>query len=49
MAIALILQKQSGGRLQRHLLNFLMIFERLECLPTKFLTGYFVAVRAIKR
>ncbi|MGE5442983.1 MAG: class I SAM-dependent methyltransferase [Ignavibacteriales bacterium] len=49
MAIAHILERHTRPKIQRHFLHFLMSFEHLSCWPTRFLTGYFVAVRAIKR
>ena len=33
---------------QRFFLRFLMVFELLSRLPTRFLTGHFVAIKAIK-
>jgi len=44
-----ILQWTGSGRLNSLLLRFLRGIEYLEKLPTRFLTGYFVAVRAVKR
>lgn len=40
------LQKRGSSRLQQGYLRWLMQFERLARWPTRFLTGYFVAVRA---
>lgn len=48
MAMAAIAQNHSSGRLQKHLLNFLLSFERISVWPTRFLTGYFIAANAIK-
>jgi hypothetical protein len=36
-------------RWARRTLRFIMAFERLERWPTRYRTGYFVAIRAIKR
>ena len=41
-------EKHTSLRTQRSLLRLLMAFERLSRLPTRFLTGYFVAVKATK-
>ncbi len=49
VAIADWVEKHSSLRAQRSFLRFLMAFEKLSRLPTRFLTGYFVAVRARKR
>lgn len=49
MAIARILERYARRGIQKLFLRFLMSFEHLSCWPTRFLTGYFVAVRAIKR
>lgn len=48
MAMAAITQNPSRRRLQKHLLNFLLNFERISVWPTRFLTGYFIAANAIK-
>ena len=48
VAMARMLEKHTGRESQKRFLHFLMAFERLAHLPTRFLTGYFVAVRAIK-
>jgi len=43
-----ILEKYGGAKIQRGFLRFLLAFETLSKLPTRFITGHFVAVRAIK-
>lgn len=42
------IEKNTGSDLQRRYLRFLNVFECLSRLPTRFLTGYFIAVRAIR-
>jgi SAM-dependent methyltransferase len=49
VAMTRILNNYGKNDMQRRFLSFLMSFEFLSRLPTRFLTGYFVAVRAIKR
>lgn len=49
VAIARMLEKRARPETQRRFLRFLMAFERLSRWPTRFLTGHFVAVRAVKR
>jgi len=49
MAIARMLERHAGRKIQRHFLHFLMTFEHLSRWPTRYWTGYFVAVRAIKK
>ncbi len=49
MAMARMLERYSGRHIQRLFLHLLMSFERLSSWPTRFLTGYLVAARAIKR
>jgi SAM-dependent methyltransferase len=49
MAMSRVLEGHSGLKVQEGFLNLLMSFERLSRWPTRFLTGYFVAVRAIKK
>lgn len=49
MAIARMLEIHAGRKIQRHFLHFLMTFEHLSRWPTRYWTGYFVAVRAIKK
>ena len=46
--IAQMLEGRLGPEAQRRFLRYLMAFERLSCWPTRFLTGYFIAVRAMK-
>ncbi len=48
VAIARLLERHTGPETQRRFLGFLLTFERLASWPTRFLTGHFVAVRAIK-
>jgi len=48
VAIAGMLQRRTTGLTQQRFLRFLMAFEKLSNLPTKFFTGHFVAVRAVK-
>jgi SAM-dependent methyltransferase len=48
VALARLLEGHIGLATQRHLLRGLMAFERLARWPTCFLTGHFVAVRAIR-
>jgi SAM-dependent methyltransferase len=49
VALAHWMERFISPKMQRHLLRFLMAFETLSYLPTRFLTGYFVAVKATKR
>jgi SAM-dependent methyltransferase len=49
VAAAVVLERRAGPETQRRFLRFLTAFERLANWPTQFLTGYFVAVKAIKR
>jgi SAM-dependent methyltransferase len=46
---ARLLTSYAGTKTQRRFLQWLLSFERLSCWPTRFLTGHFVAVRALKR
>ncbi len=48
VAVAGSLERHAGPEAHRRFLRFLMTFERLSRWPTRFLTGHFVAVRAIK-
>ena len=48
VAVAGSLERHAGPETHRRFLRFLMTFERLSRWPTRFLTGHFVAVRAIK-
>jgi len=43
------LEKNASLRTQGYFLRLLMAFEKLSRLPTRFLTGYFIAVKATKR
>lgn len=49
VAIARMLERHAKPETQRCFLQFLMAFEHRSGWPTRFLTGHFVAVRAIKR
>jgi SAM-dependent methyltransferase len=49
VAIARLLQRLVGPRTQSGFLRCLMAFERLRYWPTRFLTGHFIAIKAIKR
>ncbi|MEX0805586.1 MAG: class I SAM-dependent methyltransferase [Candidatus Binatia bacterium] len=49
VALARYLNGRVDRRTQRSFLRFILGFERLERWPTRYLTGYFVAVRAAKR
>lgn len=44
-----VLERHIGLEAQRRLLRCLMAFEGLSCWPTRFLTGHFIAVRAMRR
>jgi len=44
-----ILKWTGSGRINNLLLRLLAVIEYLEKLPTRFLTGYFIVVRAVKR
>jgi SAM-dependent methyltransferase len=48
VCVAGILERHATPDTQRRFLRLLMAFERLSRWPTRFLTGYFVAVRATK-
>ena len=48
VAVAGLLQRYAGRRTQQRFLRGLMAFEKLSALPTRFGTGHFVAVRAVK-
>jgi ubiquinone/menaquinone biosynthesis C-methylase UbiE len=49
VALARYLNRRAGELTQQRFLRLLLSFERLERWPTLYLTGYFVAIRAIKR
>jgi len=49
VATARMVQRHSTTKSHRRFQRALMRFERLEKLPTRFLTGHFIAVNAIKR
>ena len=44
-----LLEKHASPKFHKKYLNSLMSFERLGRLPTRFLTGYFSAVKAVKK
>ncbi len=48
VAIACWMERHALPKTQRVFLDFLMAFERLSHLPTRFLTGHFIAIRAMK-
>ncbi|EFK09683.1 methyltransferase domain protein [delta proteobacterium NaphS2] len=47
--LAGIFDKYAGGETRRQFLGMLNAFEHLAGFPTRFLTGYFIAVRAVKK
>lgn len=49
VAMTRILERYGSVKAQRRLLHCLTTFEYLAHWPTRFLTGYFLAVKAIKR
>jgi SAM-dependent methyltransferase len=49
VAVAGALQRHTGARAQARFLRLLLPFERMGRWPTRFLTGHFVAVKAVKR
>jgi SAM-dependent methyltransferase len=49
VTIARWVEKHTSRESQRSFLRLLMAFEGLSCLPTRFLTGYFVAAKVTKR
>jgi SAM-dependent methyltransferase len=48
VAASRVLDRHAGPRTRRRFVAFLMAFERLATAPTRFWTGYFVTVRAVK-
>ena len=48
MSVARLLETHAGPDMQRRFYDLLMTFERLSSWPTRFLTGYYTAIRAIK-
>jgi len=48
VAIACWMERHVSPKTQRVFLDFLMAFERLSHLPTHFLTGHFIAIRAMR-
>jgi len=48
VAIAHWMEKNTLPKTQRAFLRFLMAFEHLSRLPTRFLTGHFIAIRAMR-
>lgn len=49
VAAAGLLERRAQPCIQRRFLRWLMASERLGRLPTRFLTGYFIAVKAVRR
>jgi hypothetical protein len=49
ITVARWLEKHADLGAQRFFLRLLMAFEGLSRLPTRFLTGYFIAVKATRR
>jgi SAM-dependent methyltransferase len=49
VAITRLLERHATTSTQQKILRFLLAFERLSKLPTRFITGQFVAVKAVKR
>jgi SAM-dependent methyltransferase len=49
VAVSRLLERYTGQKTHRRFLHFLLAFERLSRWPTRFFTGHFVAVRAVKR
>jgi len=48
VAIARLLERHASPKTQEAFLRFLMAFENFSHLPTRFLTGHFIAVKATK-
>jgi len=48
VAVAALLDRHAGPGPRRRFLQWLLVPERLGALPTRFLTGHFVAVRAVR-
>jgi SAM-dependent methyltransferase len=48
VSVASLLQRHAGQRAQQRFLRGLMAFEKLANLPTRYISGHFVAVRAEK-
>ncbi len=46
--IARLVERFCGEEIKRAFLRSLLVFEQLERLPTRFLTGHFLALRAVK-
>jgi SAM-dependent methyltransferase len=49
VAVAHWMQKHTRLKSQEHFLRFLQVFESLSRLPTRFFTGHFIVVRAMRR
>lgn len=49
MLLAQMLERLVSQRIQKGVLHFLMSFEHMSLLPTRFLTGHYIAVRTIKK
>ncbi len=41
-------EQRASARAEEHFLDALLRFEALEAWPTRFVTGHFVAVRAVR-
>ena len=50
LAVAIVcwMERHASPKTQRVFLDFLMAFERLSHLPTRFFTGHFIAIRAMR-
>jgi len=48
VTIACWMERHASPKTQRVFLDLLMAFERLSCLPTRFFTGHFIAVKVMK-
>ena len=48
VALAGVLEKRTNPKTQKRFLRILMAFERMSAWPTKYLTGHFIAVYAVK-
>ena len=42
------LERRASARMEARFLHALLSFEALEALPTRFVTGHFVAIRAVR-
>jgi len=48
VAMAHWMERHTSPKTQRYFLGFLMAFERLSSFPTRFFTGHFIAVKAMR-